>query len=129
MAEPDVWGDDPKLVELLGAQGEAGFRALFDGFPESVGVLWARRDDAGKVVDFTFGYGNPSILRAFRLPPSMRDRYTLLFSTRQHTGPVGQPLAEPDPLQQLSRSHAGISRGNARDAHRHLDILLRAELW
>ena len=46
--------------------------------PESVGVLWALRDDAGKVVDFTFGYGNPSILRAFRLPPSMRDRYTLL---------------------------------------------------
>ena len=78
MAEPEVWGDDPKLVELLGEQGEAGFRALFDGFPESVGVLWARRDDAGKVVDFTFGYGNPSILRAFRLPPSMRDRYTLL---------------------------------------------------
>ena len=59
-------------------QGAVGFRALFDGFPESVGVLWARRDDAGKVVDFTFGYGNPSILRAFRLPPSMRDRYTLL---------------------------------------------------
>ena len=78
MAELDVWGDDPKLVELLGEQGEAGFRALFDGFPESVGVLWARRDDAGKVVDFTFGYGNPSILRAFRLPPAMRDRYTLL---------------------------------------------------
>jgi signal transduction histidine kinase len=78
VAELDVWGDDPKLVELLGEQGEAGFRALFDGFPESVGVLWARRDDAGKVVDFTFGYGNPSILRAFRLPPSMRDRYTLL---------------------------------------------------
>ena len=78
MAELDVWGDDPKLVELLGEQGEAGFRALFDGFPESVGVLWALRDDEGKVVDFTFGYGNPSILRAFRLPPSMRDRYTLL---------------------------------------------------
>jgi len=78
VAELEVWGDDPKLVELLGEQGEAGFRALFDGFPESVGVLWARRDDAGKVVDFTFGYGNPSILRAFRLPPSMRDRYTLL---------------------------------------------------
>jgi len=78
VAERDAWGDDPKLVELLGEQGEAGFRALFDGFPESVGVLWALRDDAGKVVDFTFGYGNPSILRAFRLPPSMRDRYTLL---------------------------------------------------
>ncbi len=78
MAELDVWGDDPKLVELLGEQGAAGFRTLFDGFPESVGVLWARRDDEGKIVDFTFGYGNPSILRAFRLQPSMRDRYTLL---------------------------------------------------
>ena len=34
MAELEVWGDDPKLVELLGEQGEAGFRALFDGFPD-----------------------------------------------------------------------------------------------
>ena len=36
------------------------------------------RDEGGQIVDFTFGYGNLSILRAFRLPASTRDRYTLL---------------------------------------------------
>ena len=77
-AGDSVWGDDPKLVELLGVQGAAGFRALFDHFPEAVGVLWALRDADGQIVDFAFGYGNPSILRAFRLPPATRDRYTLL---------------------------------------------------
>jgi len=76
--EPEPWGDDPKLVELLGGPGAAGFRALFDGFPEAVGVLWALRDADGRIIDFTFGYGNPSILRAFRLTPATRDRYTLL---------------------------------------------------
>jgi signal transduction histidine kinase len=74
----DRWGDDPKLVQLLGEQGEAGFRALFDGFPDLVGVLWAVRDADGRIVDFSFGYGNPSILRAFRLSAATRDRYTLL---------------------------------------------------
>ena len=78
MHESDRWGDDPKLVELLGAPGAAGFRALFDGFPDLVGVLWAVRDDDGKIVDFSFGYGNPAILRAFRLPAATRDQYTLL---------------------------------------------------
>jgi len=78
VADPQPWGDDPKLVELLGASGAAGFRALFDGFPDLVGVLWAVRDDDGRIVDFTFGYGNLSILRAFRLPAGTRDRYTLL---------------------------------------------------
>jgi signal transduction histidine kinase len=76
--EPEPWGDDPQLVELLGAQGAAQFRALLDGFPEAVGVLWAIRDDQARIVDFKFGYGNPSILRAFRLPAATRDRYTLL---------------------------------------------------
>jgi signal transduction histidine kinase len=76
--EPEHWGEDPNLVELLGEQGAAQFRALFDGFPEAVGVLWAIRDDEGRIVDFSFGYGNPSILRAFRLPAATRDRYTLL---------------------------------------------------
>jgi hypothetical protein len=37
--DPEPWGEDPKLVELLGAQGAAQFRALLDGFPEAVGVL------------------------------------------------------------------------------------------
>jgi signal transduction histidine kinase len=76
--DPEPWGEDPKLVELLGAQGAAQFRALFDGFPEAVGVLWAVRDDDRRIVDFTFGYGNPSMLRSFRVPPASRDRYTLL---------------------------------------------------
>ena len=84
--EPEPWGEDPKLVELLGAPGAAGFRVLFDSFPEAVGVLWALRDDEGKVVDFTFGYGNPSILRAFRLPAATRDRYTLLEALPQMRG-------------------------------------------
>jgi signal transduction histidine kinase len=75
---PEPWGADAKLVELLGGPGAAGFRALFDAFPEAVGILWAMRDDEGRIVDFTFGYGNPSILEAFRLPPATRDRYTLL---------------------------------------------------
>src|SRR5215207_9598376 len=58
------WGDDPKLVALLGEQGAAGFRALFDGFPELVGVLWALRTADGQIEDFVFGYGNPSIMRS-----------------------------------------------------------------
>src|SRR5215467_7460317 len=74
----DVWGEDRKLVELLGERGAAGFRSLFDGFPDLVGVLWAIRDDNGRVVDFSFGYGNPSMLSAFRVPPEQAERYTLL---------------------------------------------------
>jgi signal transduction histidine kinase len=75
----EAWGEDPKLVELLGVRGASEFRALFDGFPEAVGVLWAVRDDAhGQIVDFAFGYGNPTMLRAFRLPAATRDRFTLL---------------------------------------------------
>ena len=76
--EVEPWGEDPKLVEVLGEQGAAEFRAMLDGFPEAVGVLWAMRDHEGRIVDFSFGYGNPSILRAFRLPAATRDRYTLL---------------------------------------------------
>jgi signal transduction histidine kinase len=72
------WGDDPKLRALLGDQGAAGFRALFDRFPELIGVLWALRDEAGRIQDFTFGYGNPAMLRGFRIPPETPERYTLL---------------------------------------------------
>jgi signal transduction histidine kinase len=74
----EPWGEDPKLVAFLGEQGAAGFRALFEDYPDPVGILWAKRDDAGKIVDFTFGYGNPAILRAFRIPAETRTRYTLL---------------------------------------------------
>jgi signal transduction histidine kinase len=76
--EPEPWGEDEQLVEVLGERGAAGFRALLDGFPEPVGLLWALRDDDGRIVDFAFGYGNPTILRAFRIPAATPDRYTLL---------------------------------------------------
>lgn len=79
MAVPsERWGDDPKLRTLLGDQGAAGFRALFDGFPELVGVLWAIRDEDGQIEDFAFGYGNPAIMRSFRIPAATSERYTLL---------------------------------------------------
>ena len=84
--DPEPWGEDPKLDELLGAQGAAEFRAMFDGFPEAVGVLWALRDDDGRIVDFSFGYGNLSILRSFRVPSTMRGRYTLLEAVPQVRG-------------------------------------------
>ncbi len=87
--EAQRWGDDPKLVDLLGERGAAEFRALFDAFPEAVGVLWALRDDDGRIVDFTFGYGNPTILRAFRLPPATPDRYTLLEALPRMRGSRG----------------------------------------
>ena len=41
-------------------------------------MLWALRDDDGRIEDFAFGYGNPAIMRGFRIPPETRDRYTLL---------------------------------------------------
>ena len=72
------WGDDPKLRALLGDQGAAGFRTLFDRFPELIGVLWALRDESGRIQDFTFGYGNPAIMRSFRIPAETVERYTLL---------------------------------------------------
>jgi signal transduction histidine kinase len=72
------WGADPKLVAVLGAQGAAEFRALFDAYPNPVGVLWALREADGAIVDFTFGYGNLAMLAGFRLPAATPDRYTLL---------------------------------------------------
>ena len=75
VAEP--WGEDRQLVEVLGERGADGFRALLDGFPEPVGVLWAIRD-SGEVVDFAFGYGNPAMVNGFRIPAETPNRYTLL---------------------------------------------------
>ena len=40
----EPWGEDADLVELLGERGAAGFRALFEAFPEAVGILWPIRD-------------------------------------------------------------------------------------
>ena len=49
-------------------------------------MLWAVRDGDGRIVDFSFGYGNPSIVRRFRLVSSMPDRYTLLEALPQMRG-------------------------------------------
>ena len=76
--EAEPWGDDATLVDVLGGRGADGFRALLDGFPEAVGLVWAVRDPEGRIVDFTFGYGNPTMLRGFRIPAQTPDRYTLL---------------------------------------------------
>ena len=83
MIEPEPWDDDPQLEALLGEQGALRFRQVFDGFPDGVGLLWAIRDGAGRIVDFAFGYGNPSIMRSFRLVASMPDRFTLLEALPQ----------------------------------------------
>jgi len=85
-AQQERWGEDPRLVEVLGERGAEGFRAVLDGFPELVGVLWAIRDEEGRIVDFAFGYGNPAIMRSFRLPAATRDRYTLLEALPQMRG-------------------------------------------
>jgi signal transduction histidine kinase len=80
---PEPWGRDPALIAHLGEQGAAAFCAMFDTFPEAVGLLWAIRDDDGRIVDFDFGYGNPAILRMFRLPGNQAGRYTLLQALPQ----------------------------------------------
>jgi signal transduction histidine kinase len=80
------WGEDPKLVEILGEQGAAGFRAMFDGYPELVGVLWPLRDADGRIVDFSFGYGNTSMMRSFRMSSETPLRYTLLEALPQMQG-------------------------------------------
>ena len=78
MIEPEPWEEDPKLGALLGEEAAQRFRQMFDGVPDGVGLLWAIRDDSGRIVDFEFGYGNPTIMRMFQLPRSQRGRYTLL---------------------------------------------------
>jgi signal transduction histidine kinase len=105
---PDVglerWGDDPRLVAVLGEQGAAGFRSLFDGYPELVGVLWPLRE-SDRIVDFAFGYGNPAMMRSFRIPAETSERYTLLealprmrgshsFDAYVRTCDTGEPWVE-----------------------------------
>jgi signal transduction histidine kinase len=81
--DPEPSGDDPPLVALLGPQGAAAFCAVFDTFPEAVGLLWSIRDGAGRIVDFDFGYGNPAIMRTFRLGRPQTGRYTVLEALPQ----------------------------------------------
>jgi signal transduction histidine kinase len=81
--DPQPWGDDPRLNALVGSQGAGALRDLFDPFPDGVGLLWAIRDEDGAITDFSFGYGNPAILRLFRLAASMHERYTLLEALPQ----------------------------------------------
>ena len=84
--ELERWGADPRLEALLGPQGAAEFRALLDGFPDAVGIQWALRDADGQIQDFAFGYGNPTMLRRFRLPAATAERYTLLEALPQMRG-------------------------------------------
>lgn len=72
------WGVDDNLVALLGELGAAEFRALFDAFPDPVGILWSLRGEDGAIHDFAFGYGNLAMLSGFRLTAATPDRYTLL---------------------------------------------------
>jgi signal transduction histidine kinase len=81
--EPEPWGEDPPLTALLGPQGAGAFCAMFETFPEAVGLLWSIRDGAGRIVDFDFGYGNPAIMRMFRLPRTQAGRYTVLEALPQ----------------------------------------------
>jgi signal transduction histidine kinase len=81
--DPEPWGEDPPLVALVGRQGAAAFCAMYETFPEAVGLLWAIRDGTGRIVDFDFGYGNPAIMRMFRLPRTQAGRYTVLQALPQ----------------------------------------------
>jgi hypothetical protein len=81
--EPEPWEADPGLTAHLGPQGAAAFAAMFDAFPEAVGLLWAARDEGGRIVDFDFGYGNPAIMRMFGLPRTQTGRYTVLEALPQ----------------------------------------------
>ena len=79
MTEPEPWGEDPKLDALLGEQGAARLSRGVRRLPGRRSACCGRcATTTGAIVDFEFGYGNPSIMRLFRLPAATRDRYTLL---------------------------------------------------
>jgi signal transduction histidine kinase len=103
--EPEPWDEDLRLVAHLGTQGAAAFCAMLDAFPEAVGLVWAIRDGAGRIVDFDFGYGNPAIMRMFRLPRTQAGRYTVLealpqmrddgtFDRYAHVCDTGEPFVD-----------------------------------
>ena len=57
-----------------------------------------------------------------------RHRDTLLFSTRQHAGPMREPIAEPDAAQQVFRARPRLVHRDPGDPHRHLGVLGGVEL-
>jgi signal transduction histidine kinase len=79
---------DARLDALMGTQGAAALKEMFDRFPQGVGLLWPIRDEHGAISDFEFGYGNRAILRMFSLPGTMRGRFTFLEALPQarHNG-------------------------------------------
>ena len=78
-----VIDEDPTLDALCGVQGSLALRAMLHSFPQPIGLLWAKRDDQGRIVDFEFGYGNPRILSLFAMAENNRGRYTLLEALPQ----------------------------------------------
>jgi PAS domain-containing protein len=54
---------DARLDALLG-DGAAAFRAAFGLAPEPVSLLWAIRDQGGRITDFETGYANPAMAEA-----------------------------------------------------------------
>ena len=122
------WPEDPKLIALLGEDGAAQFRSWLDNFPDSVGILWAIRDGDGRIVDFSFGYGNPAILRAFSLPASSADKYTLL----RGAAAAGRPPVIRGLRPRVRHGRAVGARGHVRHAvrrrlhARHVHRALRA---
>ena len=122
------WPEDRKLIALLGEDGAEQFRSWLDNFPDSVGILWAIRDDAGRIVDFSFGYGNPAILRAFSLPASSRGQ----VHAAAGAAPAGRPQVLRRLRPRLRHGRAVGARGHVRHAvrgrlhARHVHRALRA---
>src|SRR2546428_1826576 len=47
----------------------------------------------------------------------------LLFTARQHAGPMSHAFGEADEMQELAGTGPGAGDRRPRDAHRHLDVL------
>ena len=76
--QPEPWGEDPSLDALVGAQGAAALRAMFDRLPDAMCLLWALRGADGTIEDFKIGYSNPAIMRLFALQATLHADATLL---------------------------------------------------
>ncbi len=73
--------------------------------PTRSGCCGPIRDEAGRIVDFDFGYGNPAIMRLFALPRSQSGHFTLLealpqmredgsFAEYTHVCDTGEPYVD-----------------------------------